>query len=437
MATKYINSITYGGNEYKLVDNSSGYITDAGVTSFNGNTGAVIYTAPVTSVNGSTGAVVIPELFIVTGTITSTSGSGSTTTYSGTADKSINDIIDAVNAGKYPIFKMSLTVGLFTDTIVAPLAELSDTNSGSVPSRALFIYDQKDTSIFPVKYMEISMISSNFTTTAYDASGTLKLTLIDDNGTYRIDHLYSDVATAVQNGDFVYLYDSISTFLPPGDSGGYNIAVLSNYSVEEAAEDEIYFYFTCMRSTIPTATPIIYQLYDDGTDGGAVYITSGSVSLASNALTANNATSATNATNATNSTNIANEQFTSSTYSTYYVPFMPGYTAANRQLYAHNGAALYTRVGTASAVGGAYLKLGNTTSSGTAGNMRGGIDLYAQSGGYYTRLQTTNTMTANNTLTLPTATGTVALTSDVPSILTGTTAPTSSQGSDGDIYIRY
>jgi len=39
--------------------NDSGFITDAGVTSFNGSTGAITYTAPVTSVNGSTGAVTV------------------------------------------------------------------------------------------------------------------------------------------------------------------------------------------------------------------------------------------------------------------------------------------------------------------------------------------------------------------------------------------
>lgn len=39
--------------------NDSGFVTDAGVTSFNGSTGAVTYTAPVTSVNGSTGAVTV------------------------------------------------------------------------------------------------------------------------------------------------------------------------------------------------------------------------------------------------------------------------------------------------------------------------------------------------------------------------------------------
>lgn len=39
--------------------NDSGFITDAGVTSFNGSTGAITYTAPVTSVNGDTGDVTV------------------------------------------------------------------------------------------------------------------------------------------------------------------------------------------------------------------------------------------------------------------------------------------------------------------------------------------------------------------------------------------
>ena len=39
-----------------------GYITDAGVTSFNGETGAVLYSAPVTSVNGLTGDVQLPSV---------------------------------------------------------------------------------------------------------------------------------------------------------------------------------------------------------------------------------------------------------------------------------------------------------------------------------------------------------------------------------------
>lgn len=44
------------------LQNDSGFITDAGVTSFNGSTGAITYTAPVTSVNGSTGAVTVHQI---------------------------------------------------------------------------------------------------------------------------------------------------------------------------------------------------------------------------------------------------------------------------------------------------------------------------------------------------------------------------------------
>lgn len=39
--------------------NDSGFITDAGVSSFNGQKGAVTYSAPVSSVNGRTGAVTV------------------------------------------------------------------------------------------------------------------------------------------------------------------------------------------------------------------------------------------------------------------------------------------------------------------------------------------------------------------------------------------
>ena len=62
--------------------NDSGFITDAGVTSFNGSTGAVTYTAPVTSVNGSTGAVTIA---VPTASTTNPSMDGTASYGSGTA----------------------------------------------------------------------------------------------------------------------------------------------------------------------------------------------------------------------------------------------------------------------------------------------------------------------------------------------------------------
>ena len=63
-----VPSITYDGEEYLLGDEytawswiniTSNQISNAWVTSFNGNTWAVTYTAPVTSVNGQTWAVTV------------------------------------------------------------------------------------------------------------------------------------------------------------------------------------------------------------------------------------------------------------------------------------------------------------------------------------------------------------------------------------------
>lgn len=66
--------------------NDSGFITDAGVTSFNGSTGAITYNAPVTSVNNETGAVIIPAITSMTSTtsgfiVVYTDSNGNTTTY--------------------------------------------------------------------------------------------------------------------------------------------------------------------------------------------------------------------------------------------------------------------------------------------------------------------------------------------------------------------
>lgn len=269
-------------------------------------------------------------------------------------------------------------------------------------------------------------VANIITNTAYNASSNKVATMSDmpiyvvsvsnAGGGVSLNHTYDEITAAITNGKTVVLYDNASTYIP---LDGYNIAVMMDH-YDDPAESEVYYHFVSLSAVSGgiVLSAVLYTLDWD------------------NNLTIDNAY-VSNSVDATNASNVGTSQFTNTSYVTYYLPFLNGYTSANRKPYTHNGAALYTRVGTTSAVGGAYLKLGNTTNSGTAGNMRGGIDLYAQSGAYYTRLQTTNTMTANNTLTLPTATGTVALTSDVPSVLTGTTAPTSSQGSDGDIYIRY
>ena len=266
--------------------------------------------------------------------------------------------------------------------------------------------------------------------------GIFEIPLYYSSGDYVTDVSWSDIADALDNGKLLYVSVDRNGDTYDAGSETYSSTIIYCTLIEAYGyySNNPQLTFCGMSEEWEPVNPELFAV---------VILTPGSGDTVVVSLSYTNvayATSAATATTATNANNINNSQFTNTSYVTYYLPFLNGYTAGNKKPYTHNGAALYTRVGTASAVGVAYLKLGNTTNSGTAGNMRGGIDLYAQSGAHYTRILTTNTLTADNTLTLPTGTGTVALTSDIPSVpnvLTGTSAPTSGQGSDGDIYIRY
>ena len=82
--------------------------------------------------------------------------------------------------------------------------------------------------------------------------------------------------------------------------------------------------------------------------------------------------------------------------------------AANRQVDSTLGGLQYkSTAGTTSAVGTAYLGLGNATASGTANNERGGLQLYSPST-YYTLLVSGNN-TANRTISLPNEDGVILL----------------------------
>lgn len=84
--------------------------------------------------------------------------------------------------------------------------------------------------------------------------------------------------------------------------------------------------------------------------------------------------------------------------------------------------------GTASDNGWSSICIGNNIASGTANNMKGYLTLYS-SGTYRTNL-TTNTITENTDVYLPTTSGTLALTSQIPTI-TDTYSGTSSDGMSG------
>lgn len=97
---------------------------------------------------------------------------------------------------------------------------------------------------------------------------------------------------------------------------------------------------------------------------------------------------------------------------TYYPIVGTGTTAATRQ-YDTTGFIYKGTNGTTSAVGSSILTLGNSTASGAANNKQGQLVIYGSTA-YAHTIQ--GAPTAARTLTLPNATGTIALTSDIPTV---------------------
>lgn len=114
--------------------------------------------------------------------------------------------------------------------------------------------------------------------------------------------------------------------------------------------------------------------------------------------------------NASTATKVYSTLTNPTTVTTYYIPFHASASSSNKSLLNNNGLQYYTLEGTADATGKAQLGIGNSTASGTAGNKQGSIYLYGTSSGY-TYLIPGNNTTSNVTLTLPSSTGTIALTS--------------------------
>lgn len=130
-----------------------------------------------------------------------------------------------------------------------------------------------------------------------------------------------------------------------------------------------------------------------------------SINTTGNAATADRADTATTATTATNANNVKYTLQNPTSSSTYIVPFVSGASTGNKTTYLNDGLQYNTLQGTTSATGYGTLILGNSTKSGTAGNKYGQIRLYGTSTGY-TQLKAGNS-TSNYTLTLPNATDTL------------------------------
>lgn len=143
---------------------------------------------------------------------------------------------------------------------------------------------------------------------------------------------------------------------------------------------------------------------------------------------------ATTAGTATNANLIKNE-FTEPTTGTWYrVPFVADVTNSTYFAFRTNdGFKYYSLQGTTSANGRGLLTLGNSKASGTAGNKYGELRIYNTSSGYKAIVGTASS--TNRTITLPNATGTVALVQSTVAVHSGTSAPASTLGKNGDIYV--
>lgn len=126
---------------------------------------------------------------------------------------------------------------------------------------------------------------------------------------------------------------------------------------------------------------------------------------------------------------------TNPTTGTWYYPvWSSGATeGSNYTLRVNEGLKYYTLEGTTSAIGTTILQVGNTTASGTAGNKQGWVRIHGPNTGY-TQITSPNS-TGNYTVTLPAKTGTVALVESTVAVHSGTSAPASTLGKNGDIYV--
>ena len=101
----------------------------------------------------------------------------------------------------------------------------------------------------------------------------------------------------------------------------------------------------------------------------------------------------------------------------YAIPFHTDISSGDKSLLNNDGIVYTCKQGTASATGFGIIELGNAIDEGTAGNKCGLIRLYSrQGGGKYVQLYPATKLTANRNIMFPNAAGTVALTTDIPTV---------------------
>lgn len=404
---------------------------EAGVSSFNGQTGEVTYEAPVASVNGQTGEVTVTEglvpLIGTTATVTpqqvmTALGEGrdvcimATATllgipvelkftsfnratdsqYSGQAIDVVISQTIAVNYTSYYLFEL---VGGSQNGITLPWTvvstQLVDTVyfDNSIPK---YTSDLTNDSGYITGYTEtdptVPAWAKASTKPTYTASevGALPSSTVIPSKTSDLINDSGFISEAVMfvnlsKSGSVYTADKTYAEIAGALGNGMMVYVIYNtYSYAYDGNSGTSYFFSCRIIETTKASQTDLTLDISGWSETTYELSATDSKLALTAATSGTA---------------------------YYPILATNSTGAATRQYDRTGLAYKGTNGTASATGGAALTLGNNTASGSSGNKQGKLVLYGSTAYAHT---IEGAPTAARTLNLPDKDGTFALTSDVP-----------------------
>ena len=424
-STTYVSTITTSAGAHTTISSKSGAVSFnvPTKTSHLTNDSNFVTSSGVTSI--STSSPISGGTITGTGTIShATSGVGSTIntagfykfkydTYghvTGVSSVTASDITGLVTIPTDENVK-STTVTTATTNYIVGSTSSSTTTGGLSKHASAVLYTTADTATNG--YTQLRLGNTTVTTTAGGREGQIRL--YGTTATYYVD-LKAGAPSANRTITFpnatgtVALTSDLSSFVT---SSGVTSITPGNgliYGTSGSSQTAITSTGTISMATISrtnntsTASPA-----HGGTFTAVDSITTDSYGR----VTAVNTKTVTLP--ASGNTDVSVTSTTVTAASTIYLTGSSSSSTATGGLNKHGSANLYVTADSGTS-GSTRLLLGNSTASGTAGAKYGYIRLYGTTA-YYTDLQAGG-VTANRTITFPDKGGTVALTSDIPSIPT-------------------
>lgn len=264
-------------------------------------------------------------------------------------------------------------------------------------------------------YYPLVSTSTATTSTANTINGVDFYQYYNTAGGYRRLDLGNTTAYKTTGGAYgtIRLYGAAATYygdLVPGvlgtTSGDGHISANRTWTLPDktgtiALTSDIPTVPTITLNGSTTTSPSFYAPTSAGTSGYVLTSSgSGAPSWSSAVLTDVNVTSTAVTTATTN-----------------YIVGSTTSTTTTGTLSKHASAVMYTTADSGTS-GYTQLRLGNTTATTSAGGKEGQIRLYGTGATYYVDIKAGAIASSNKTITFPNATGTVALTSDIPTVPT-------------------